>query len=338
MLVIFVGYVQAGRATVAVQKPNETYKEWSGTSYPAAHESKAAGYQNTPQKQVSHFKFGQGGQRAAVNEPRKLAHTRSDPQTGSLRDVFSVPREETKFGKGNKKPHIHAQSPSWKIVPPHVQPKKPREDVKKEHVSGESLVGNVDEHMSNGSWSPKGYIKVELPRERGYTFVRHIKPDSDKRRQMSGVSERASSDRCFNLDCEYSSRKHQRSRWRLFHPHRAQSQGKFRPFQRLLGDYPRHNEYLSSNTSVETTGLSTLNSTSVTLSPGDLGTISTAPLLTEGHTVGFEQNTTEVQQNLDLPTEEPNLQTTENVTVYSWSPAEVGSPLRGTEAADDRKP
>lgn len=252
-----------------------------------------------------------------MNKPRKLAHTRSDPQPGSLRGVFSVLREETQFGKGNKKPHIHAQSPSWKNVPPHVQPKKPREDVKKEHVSGESLVGNVDEHMSNGSWSPRGYIKVELPRERGYTFVRHIKPDSDKRRQMSGVSERASSDRYFNPDCEYSSKKHQPSSWHLFHPHRAKIQGKFRPFQRLLRDYHHHNEYLFSNTSVETTVLSTLSSSSVTLFPGDLSTISTAPLLTESHTVGFEQNTTEVQQNLDLPSEEPNLQTTEKVNVDS---------------------
>lgn len=313
MLVIFVGYaqyVQAGRATAAVQKPNKTYKQWSGNSYPAA-----VGYQNTPPKQVSHFKFGQGGQRAAVNEPRKLAHTRSDPQMGSLRDVFSVPKEETQLGKGNKKPDIHAQSPSWKNVPPYVQPKKPREDVKKEHVSGESLVGNVDEHMSNGSWSR--YVKVEQPRERGYTFVRHIKPDSDKRRQMFGVSERASSDRCFSLDCEYSSRKHQPSSWRLFHPHRAQSQWKFRPFQKLLGDYPRRNDYSSSNTSAEMTVLSTLNSTSVTLSPGNLSTISTAPLLTQGHTVGFEHNTTEVPQNLDLSSEEPNLQTTEKVTVDS---------------------
>lgn len=250
-----------------------------------------------------------------MNEPRKLAHSRSDPQPGSLRDVFSVLREETQFGKGNKKPHIHAQSPSWKNVPQHVQPKKPREDVKKEHVSGEGLVGNVDEHMSNGSWSPKGYIKAELPRERGYTFVRRIKPDSDKRRQMSGVSERASSDRYFHLNCKYSSRKRQPSSWR--HPHRAHSQGKFRPFQRLLEDYNRHNEYLSSNTSVEATVLPTLNSTSVTLFPGDLSTISTAPLLTESHTVGFEQNTTEVQQNWDLSSEEPNLQTTEKVNADS---------------------
>lgn len=309
-MLLFVGHDQAGRATVAVQTANETYKEWNGTSYHPAHDRRSVGSQNGPPK-VSHSKFGQAGQHAAVNKPplRKLAQPRSAPRAERVEGLISVWRDEIALGKGKKKPHFHLQSPPRKIVHPPVQQKKPNEAVmkgpvsggrlspprkivrpqvqqkksneavKKRPVFGGSLVVKDGKRMSSASQSPRGYVSVELSRGKGYAYVRHIKPGFDTRQQ---IAERTSSDRHFNL--ESSSRK-QSGSWRLFHPHRAQRQGKFRPFKRLSGDHPQ-NEYLSSTTFGGTTVLSELNSTSVPLSPGDSSTISTAHLPTEGQIVG----------------------------------------------------
>eukprot|EP00066_Takifugu_rubripes_P018908 XP_011608174.1 PREDICTED: RE1-silencing transcription factor-like isoform X2 [Takifugu rubripes] len=468
------GHVQAGQATVAVQKANETYKEWNGTSYHPV-DRRSVGSQNAPPKQVSHSKFGQAGQRAAVNKPpvRKLTQPRSALGAERVRGLISVWRDETALGKEKEKPHIRARSPPRKIVRPQVQQKKPNEAVKKGPVSGSlspprkivrpqvqqkrpteavkkgpvsgslspprkivrpqvqqkrpteavkkgpvsgslspprkivrpqvqqkkpteavkkgpvsgslspprkivrpqvqqkkpteavkkgpvsgslspprkivrpqvqqkkpteavkkgpvsgSLVVKDGKRKSNASQSPRGYVSVELSRGKGYAYVRHIKPGSDTRQQMA---ERTSSDRHFNLESEYSPRK-QSGSWRLFHPHRAQKQGKFSPFQRLSGEHPRNDEYLSSNTFGETTVLSELNYTSVPLSPGDSSTISTAHLPTEGQIVGFEhQASTWEYQTLALPSQGPSLQATEKVSI-----AEVQQKLKlplGTKAAD----
>lgn len=359
MLFFFVGHVQAGQATVAVQKANETYNEWNGTSYHPVDDRRSVGSQNAPPKQVSHSKFGQAGQRAAVNKPpvRKLAQPRSALGAERVGGLISVWRDDTALGKGKEKPHIRARSPPRKIVRPQVQQKKPNEAVKKGPVSGSlspprkivrpqvqqkrpteavkkgpvsggSLVVKDGKRKSNASQSPRGYVSVELSRGKGYAYVRHIKPGSDTRQQMA---ERTSSDRHFNLESEYSPRK-QSGSWHLFHPHRAQKQGKFSPFQRLSGEPPR-NEYLSSNTFGETTVLSELNYTSVPLSPGDSSTISTAHLPTEGQIVGFEhQASTWEYQTLALPSQGPRLQATEKVSI-----AQVQQKLKlplGTKAAD----
>lgn len=306
-----VGHVQADQATVAVQTAKETYKEWNGTSYHPAHDHRSVDSQNAPPKQVSYSKFGQAGQRAAVNKPpvRKLAQPRSAPPAGRVEGLISVWRDESALGKGKKKPHIHAQTPTRKIVHPRVQQKKPNEAVKKGPFSGGSLV-KVGKRMSNASQSPRRYVSVELSRGKGYAYVRHFKPGFDIRPQMA---ERTSSDRLFNLESKYSPRK-QSGSWHLFHPHRAQRRGKFRPFQRLSGDHPRNDEYLSFGTTVR----SELNYTSVPWFPGDSSTISTAHLPTEGQIVGFEQQaSTWEYQTFDLPSEGPSLQTTEKVSIDS---------------------
>lgn len=294
---------------MAVQKANETYKEWNGTSYHPAHDRRSVGSQNAPPKQVSHSKFGQAGQHAAENKPlvRKLFQPRSAPRAGRVEGLISVWRAETASGKGKKKPNIHARGPSRKIIRPQVQQKKPNEAVKKGPAPGGSLVVNVGKTVSKASQRPRGYVNVELSRGKGYAYVRHIKPGFDTRQQ---IAERTSGDRHFNLESAYSPRK-QSGSWRLFQPHRAQRLGKFRPFQTLSADHRRKDEYLSSSTIGKTTVFSELNYTSVPLSPGASSTISTALLPTKGQIEGFaHQASTWEYQTLDLPSERPSLQTT----------------------------